>query len=51
MQYHGGMNTQQRENVIKDFSKSDTANILIASLKCGGIGLNLTMVSLLTPYL
>ncbi|KAK3062188.1 hypothetical protein LTS18_004636, partial [Coniosporium uncinatum] len=43
--YHGGMNTQQRENVIKDFSKSDTANILIASLKCGGIGLNLTMAS------
>ncbi|KAF1985139.1 hypothetical protein K402DRAFT_335351 [Aulographum hederae CBS 113979] len=43
--YHGSMTFSARDKVIEEFGKSPTKNILIASLKCGGIGLNLTMAS------
>ncbi|KAF2432590.1 hypothetical protein EJ08DRAFT_695349 [Tothia fuscella] len=41
--YHGGKNHDARDKAIKDFEKELNLRILLASLKCGGIGLNLTM--------
>ena len=42
--YHGSLRSKQREKIVKDFqsSKKGSARILIASLKAGGFGLNLT---------
>ena len=42
--YHGSLRTNQREKIVKDFQsrKKGRARILIASLKAGGFGLNLT---------
>ena len=43
--YHGKMSHKAREKAITQFAKDKDMNIMIASLKCGGIGLNLTMAS------
>ena len=43
--YHGKMPHQAREKAIKDFTADANMKIMVASLKCGGIGLNLTMAS------
>lgn len=43
--YHGKMSHKARDKVITKFAKDDDMKIMIASLKCGGIGLNLTMAS------
>lgn len=43
--YHGKMPHAAREKAIGEFAKDDDMKIMIASLKCGGIGLNLTMAS------
>lgn len=43
--YHGKMSHQARDKVIKEFSEDGEMKIMIASLKCGGVGLNLTMAS------
>ena len=43
--YHGKMPHKARDKVIADFAKDEDMKIMIASLKCGGIGLNLTMAS------
>lgn len=43
--YHGKMSHKARDKVITDFANHDDMKIMIASLKCGGIGLNLTMAS------
>lgn len=43
-QYHGGIPLDKRTKAIKRFEKED-ANVLLASLKCGGVGLNLTAAS------
>lgn len=43
--YHGKMSHQARDTAIADFGKDDDMKIMIASLKCGGVGLNLTMAS------
>ena len=43
--YNGKMSHQARDKAIADFTKDDDMKIMIASLKCGGIGLNLTMAS------
>jgi len=42
--YHGSLSPNQRDRIVKDFqSKKETSSrILIASLKAGGFGLNLT---------
>lgn len=44
-QYHGKMSPDARDKAIDTFRDLDTKIILLASLKCGGIGLNLTMAS------
>lgn len=43
--YHGKMSHQARDTAIADFERDDDMNVMIASLKCGGVGLNLTMAS------
>ena len=43
-QYHGKMSHEARSKSIKEFRDVPDKRILIASLKCGGVGLNLTMV-------
>ncbi|KAL8962518.1 MAG: hypothetical protein Q9193_001088 [Seirophora villosa] len=43
--YHGGMTNKQREKSIAQFADEPDKLILVASLKCGGLGLNLTMAS------
>ncbi|CDZ97814.1 snf2 family amino-terminal protein [Phaffia rhodozyma] len=40
--YHGGMNIKDRDATVKQFQLDEDAKILIVSLKCGGVGLNLT---------
>lgn len=43
--YHGKMSTMDRDKSLEVFGNDPNIKILIASLKCGGIGLNLTMAS------
>ncbi|KAF2143698.1 uncharacterized protein K452DRAFT_325644 [Aplosporella prunicola CBS 121167] len=42
--YHGQMSHSARDKAIETFKKPEI-RIMIASLKCGGLGLNLTMAS------
>ncbi|MCJ1386978.1 hypothetical protein MMC17_010107 [Xylographa soralifera] len=44
-QYHGKMTHTARDAAISSFKKEKNRGILIASLKCGGVGLNLVMAS------
>ena len=39
------MSHEARDNSIREFRDHEDKRILIASLKCGGVGLNLTMAS------
>lgn len=39
------MSIDLRDNVVKQFANNPEKKILLASLKCGSIGLNLTMAS------
>lgn len=43
--YHGGKTQEQRAGALERFSTDPGVRILIASLKAGGIGLNLTAAS------
>ncbi|KAF2723789.1 hypothetical protein K431DRAFT_218858 [Polychaeton citri CBS 116435] len=43
--YTGAMSHSARDRALQDFKERPDKNILLASLKCGGIGLNLTMAS------
>jgi len=45
MMYHGGMKTVEKDNVLKDFKDSKNPEILLMSLKAGGVGLNLQEAS------
>jgi SNF2 family DNA or RNA helicase len=44
-EYHGSMSLMARTNTIKTFAEDPSKKVLLASLKCGGLGLNLTMAS------
>ncbi|KAF1966007.1 hypothetical protein BU23DRAFT_545039 [Bimuria novae-zelandiae CBS 107.79] len=44
-QYHGKMSQGARDKAIKDFANNGRVRVLLASLRCGGLGLNLTMAS------
>ncbi|CAG8582130.1 7483_t:CDS:2 [Ambispora gerdemannii] len=51
--YDGKMDTYQRNAAIKAFEQQNDLNILLVSLKCGGVGLNLTVanqVIMLDPW-
>ncbi|XP_061345365.1 DNA repair protein RAD5A [Gastrolobium bilobum] len=41
----GTLNLQQREKVIKQFSEDSDTQVLLMSLKAGGVGINLTAAS------
>ena len=43
--YHGAMSHAARDKAITEFTNDNDMKIMIASLKAGGIGLNLTMAS------
>ena len=43
--FHGSMSFESRDNAITTFSKEPDTKILLASLKAGGVGLNLTAAS------
>lgn len=43
--YHGKMSHENRAKTIGGFRKKKEIKIMIASLKCGGVGLNLTCAS------
>lgn len=43
--YIGTMDVDAREKALIDFGKEEDKNILLASLKSGGVGLNLTMAT------
>lgn len=43
--YNGKMSLQARDKAIQDFTKDGNMKIMVSSLKCGGVGLNLTMAS------
>ncbi|KAF2855647.1 hypothetical protein T440DRAFT_159458 [Plenodomus tracheiphilus IPT5] len=44
-QYHGGMSLPARDKAIASFAENPNTQIMLASLRCGGLGLNLTMAS------
>jgi SNF2 family DNA or RNA helicase len=41
--YHGGKSHEARDEAIREFSENPDMRIMLASLRCGGVGLNLTM--------
>jgi len=43
--YDGQMTVTQREEALYDFRKDTEVKLLLMSLKCGGLGLNLTCAS------
>jgi SNF2 family DNA or RNA helicase len=48
--YQGEMTLEQRETSLRTFEDDDEVMIMLTSLKCGGVGLNLTGISLLCKY-
>ncbi|KAL8885624.1 MAG: hypothetical protein Q9215_006548 [Flavoplaca cf. flavocitrina] len=45
VKFNGQMSHTEREKALVEFKNDDTRKIMIASLKAGGVGLNLTMAS------
>ncbi|KAL8733583.1 MAG: hypothetical protein Q9166_001991 [cf. Caloplaca sp. 2 TL-2023] len=45
VKYNGRMKAEEREKTLDTFAKESECKIMIASLKAGGVGLNLTMAS------
>ncbi|KAF2188287.1 hypothetical protein K469DRAFT_627819 [Zopfia rhizophila CBS 207.26] len=43
--YHGKMSFMARDKAISNFADNPSISIMLASLRCGGVGLNLTMAS------
>ncbi|KAF9220758.1 hypothetical protein BS17DRAFT_786466 [Gyrodon lividus] len=42
VKYQGSMNRAERDKAVRVFMVSDKAPVMLMSLKCGGVGLNLT---------
>jgi len=42
IRYQGDMNRQKRDQAVRVFMAKDKASIMLMSLKCGGVCLNLT---------
>lgn len=42
VKYQGDMSRSQRDKAIRAFMSKDKASVMLMSLKCGGVGLNLT---------
>lgn len=48
--FHGSLNRNQRDDLIKDFQDNKDSNVMILSLKAGGTGLNLTAATNVIHY-
>jgi DNA repair protein RAD5 len=51
--FQGNMNNKRRDEVLKQFSEKTGPRVLIVSIKCGGVGLNLVSanhVFLMEPW-
>ncbi|KAF2750189.1 hypothetical protein M011DRAFT_397133 [Sporormia fimetaria CBS 119925] len=44
-QYHGKMSHEARDKALRHFADNDKIRVMLASIQCGGLGLNLTMAS------
>ncbi|CAO2654805.1 Nn.00g115380.m01.CDS01 [Neocucurbitaria sp. VM-36] len=44
-EYHGNLSLLARDKAISNFAKNPNVKVMLASLRCGGLGLNLTMAS------
>ncbi|KAJ2936849.1 hypothetical protein H1R20_g266, partial [Candolleomyces eurysporus] len=42
VKYQGDMNREKRDQAVRVFMSKDKAKVMLMSLKCGGVGLNLT---------
>ncbi|KAG1726392.1 P-loop containing nucleoside triphosphate hydrolase protein [Suillus lakei] len=42
VKYQGSMSRSQRDQAVRAFMMGNTAQVMLMSLKCGGVGLNLT---------
>jgi len=42
IKYQGDMNRNKRDQAVRVFMSKDKARVMLMSLKCGGVGLNLT---------
>lgn len=40
--YQGSMSRDERNRAVRAFMAKDNATVMLMSLKCGGVGLNLT---------
>jgi uncharacterized Zn finger protein/superfamily II DNA or RNA helicase len=47
---HGGLSSQKRDEIVRDFQENSQTRILILSLKAGGTGLNLTAANHVIHY-
>jgi len=45
------MSISQREESLRTFEDDNDVPIMLVSLKCGGVGLNLTGISIFCSYL
>ena len=48
--FHGGMQADEKNNVIQEFESSNGPKVLLISLKAGGVGLNLSTASLVILF-
>ena len=48
--YHGGLSQVERDNLIQKFKNSANSEVLLISLKAGGVGLNLQEASTLILF-
>ncbi|MBQ3641041.1 DEAD/DEAH box helicase, partial [bacterium] len=48
--FHGSLNTNQRQNMLKEFESNPEQKIMLLSLKAGGTGLNLTSATNVIHY-
>ena len=48
--YHGGLSQSERDKIIKSFKDSKNSEVLLISLKAGGVGLNLQEASTLILF-
>ncbi len=48
--FYGGLSRKARDKMVEDFQKKDDCQIMVISLKAGGVGLNLTSATNVIHY-
>jgi SNF2 family DNA or RNA helicase len=43
--FYGGLSMEERDSIVKGFARAEGPSMLVATLRTGGVGLNLTMAS------